>query len=292
MNNIVVRATFVVGFLVLTSAVPAAAPDPVRIGMVQSLFMDVPAPIVQLLSKPFTDMVKEFTGLNGQVVAGGKVEDVAKNLYENKLHLAVLHGYELAWAQQWYPDLRPLMVVIGEHRRVQVYLVVSKDSKAAHVADLYGKKVALPRRSKEHCRMFLERYGAQCKVITPANAEVALDDVVLGKVQGVCVDIHALEMYKELKPGVYKRLRILHSSENFPPAAIVYRHGALDEETLDRFRTGMLNANTSDKARRIMGLFHIAAFEAVPNDYAQNLAEILKAYPPPPDPVNTKVPPQ
>lgn len=284
-------ALFITAAFLVLSPLPAAAPDPIRMGMVQSLFQDVPAPFVKFFSKPFTDIVKEFTGLNSEVVVGGSVYDAAHNLDEGKVHLVICHGYELAWAQQKYPDLRPLMVIINKYHHMQMHLVIRKDSTVVHVTDLRGKDVALPRRSKEHVRMFLERTCMECgqgnseaffgKVVASANAEVALDDVLTDGVQGAVVDIHALEMYEDLKPGCFKRLRILRSSEKFPAAAIVYRKGALDDATLERFRKGMFNANTSEKARRAMELFRITSFEPVRQAYAQDLADILKAYPPP-----------
>ena len=40
-------------------------PDPVRIGMVQTLFADVPTPLVNLVTPTFKSLMKDFTGLNG-----------------------------------------------------------------------------------------------------------------------------------------------------------------------------------------------------------------------------------
>ena len=40
---------------------------PMQIGMVQTLFTDVPTPVINLLMPPFRDLMKQFTGLDGQI---------------------------------------------------------------------------------------------------------------------------------------------------------------------------------------------------------------------------------
>src|SRR5436190_1972206 len=64
-------------FLAATAILPLGAanekgePDPVRIGMVQTLFADVPTPLVNLVTPTFKSLMKDFTGLNGDPNAGG-----------------------------------------------------------------------------------------------------------------------------------------------------------------------------------------------------------------------------
>src|SRR5262249_48219009 len=60
-------------------------PEPVHIGMVSSLFNDVPPAFIKLAGGPFRALVKEFTGLDGQLVVGGDTFDVAKKLMDKKL---------------------------------------------------------------------------------------------------------------------------------------------------------------------------------------------------------------
>src|SRR5437016_55153 len=83
------------------------------------------------------------------------------------------------------------------------------------------------RRSREHCRLFLERGCRACgaepqgffaKVVTPANVEDALDDVIRGKVQVAVVDGVSLECYEQVKSGCFARLKVLTRSAIFPAA--------------------------------------------------------------------------
>ena len=207
------------------------------------------------------------------------------------MDLAVFHGFEFGWARQKYPELRALTIAVSKHRQVHAYLVVRADSDSKSIADLKGKDIGLPRKSKEHCRIFLERACADAthasgknffsQVIVSPNVDDALDDVLRGKLQAVIADGMALEEYEQFKPGCYARLKRIKQSEPFPPAVIVYHAGALDADTLRRFRDGMISANQSPRGRDMMSIFKMTAFEPVPDDYNQQIAEIIRHYPAP-----------
>jgi ABC-type phosphate/phosphonate transport system substrate-binding protein len=274
------------------AALPAQEPaaPAVRIGLVQSLFRDVPAPMVQMLTAPFTLLMRAQTGLDGQLVTVPDALDLGRQMEKDEVQLGVFHGVEFAWAQHKYPDLRPLCIAINRHRNLYALLVTCQDSAATTMADFKGKVVALPQRSREHCRLFLEHQCAACgadsahlfaQVVTPANVESALDDVLRGKAQAAVVDGVSLECYGQAKPGCRARLKVLQQSELFPAAVVAYRQGALDQATLDRFRNGMITANQSERGRELMTLWKLTAFEPIPADFAQSLANILKAYPAP-----------
>lgn len=265
--------------------------QPIRVGMVKTLFTDIPTPIVQLITAPFGSLVKEFTGLDGQMVIGGNALELAKDLQEAKVNLAVFHGIEFGWAQQKYPNLRPLMIAINEHQLLQAHLLIRKESTAKSFADLKGKELAIPLRTKDHCRLFLEKNAVQearccCrdffgKTVTPLNVETAIDDLCLGKFDCTVVDTVSMDFYSDLKPGWFSRLRVVAASEMFPPAVVAYRQGSIDEASLKQFQDGMQAANKSRRGREMMGMFKISAFEPVPADYNQRVANILKVYPSP-----------
>ena len=273
------------------SAAERVEPDPVTIGMVQTLFTDVPQPIINLLMPPFRGLMKEFTGLNGQIQPGGDAFDVARALQEDRVQLAVFHGVEYGWAKQKFADLQPLMVAVYKHPHMRAHLVVKGDSPITDVAELKGKSCGIPFRSREHCRLFMEKQSltsGQCdpksffsQVTRPMSAEGAMDDVLMGKLGAAIVDDVLWNNYRDVKPGCFKRLRILKTSEVFPTAVVVYKQGSLSDATLEKFRSGMMNANRNEKGRELMNLWKISAFELVPADYAATLANIVEAYPAP-----------
>jgi len=263
---------------------------PVRIGMVASIFADVPPTLVQILSPSFGTMMKEFTGLDGTLIVGGDPFEVSKDLKDGKLQLAVYHGFEFAWAQERDPALKPLLVAVNKHRSLKAHLVVRIDCDAKCVSEMKGDAFALPRKSREHCKLFLDKQcleNAGCdaktclKINVPSHAEAALDAVASGKAKATVVDTIALDTYRDIKPSVFARLKVMKESENFPTGVVAYREGSLAPELVARFREGMIAANKNARGRDMLSMWKITAFEPVPNDYQQMLNDILKAYPAP-----------
>src|SRR5205823_6266527 len=255
-----------------TAQAPAASPDPVHIGLVQTLFVDVPEPLVGMLMKPFSGLMRDLTGLNGQAAPAGDAYAIAQKLKDGKLHLGVFQGFEFAWAQQKYPKLKPLMIAVYYDRHLRASVVVHKDCPANAVAGLRGKDLALPIGAKGHCRLFLQRHctdaNGPCEpkaffnhISRPPHAEAALDLVCDGYVECAVVDDVSFQTYKGVKIAAAKRLRVLKQSEVFPAGVIAYYEGALDDGTLNRFTRGMLDATKSRKAIEMMSLFKITSFE-------------------------------
>src|SRR5262249_4036891 len=156
------------------------------------------------------------------------------------------------------------------------YLVVGRDCKAEGIADLRGKTLALPKLSREHCRLYLERRCVQpgvCpakyygQVTEPGDAEEALDNVVDGTAQAAVIDALAFEAYQRLKAGRCGKLRILQQSEPFPAAVVAYHPGGLPDESLKCLREGMMGAKNNRRGQQMLELCRITSFEGIPDDY-------------------------
>jgi ABC-type phosphate/phosphonate transport system substrate-binding protein len=262
----------------------------VRIGLISSLFSDVPEPTVMAMMQPLSALMEAQTGVGGELVACGDADNLGQQLSEDKVQLGVFHGIEFAWARQKHPELRPLVIAVNEQQHLRAVLIIRADGKIGDLGDLQQKVLAFPHQSREHCQLFLRRRCQEfkkepanffAKVTNPANAEDALDDVVDGTVQACIVDSLSLDCYKRRKPGRFHRLKILQSSEVFPAAVVAFRAGILDEATLARVRDGMINANRTVAGKQLMTLWKLTSFEPVPADYDQTLTEIVKVYPAP-----------
>jgi ABC-type phosphate/phosphonate transport system substrate-binding protein len=283
------------GFCGILSAPPKAEEThrhtgSVRIGMIATLFRDVPASTMMAMMQPFSTLMEAQTGMSGELVACGDAENLGQQLTEDKVQLGVFHGIEFGWARQRFPELRPLVIAVNQQRFLRAHLIARADSKLDSLADLQDKSLALPQHTREHCQLFLRRRclewkkepaGFFSKITTPANLEDALDDVVDGVVQACLVDDVCLECYKRRKPGRFAKLKIVQSSEIFPAAVVAFRPGVLETATLQRFREGMINANRTTMGRQLMTLWKLTGFEQVPPDYDQTLTDIVKVYPPP-----------
>jgi ABC-type phosphate/phosphonate transport system substrate-binding protein len=277
--------------LALGPAAPGQSPaTEIRIGVVQTLFRDIPEPLAQALLQPFRVLLKSQTGMTGKISRAADAETLGKQLYDGKVDFAVFHGFELAWAQQKFPGLRPLMIAINKHRLQRAHLIVRSDSKAKHFEELRGTTFGLPIRTQEHCRLYVDRLCEKNeattatffdKVVRPLTVEDGLDDVVRGKLAATVVDGVAWEAYVALKPGCGNRLKCLALSDVFPASVLAYKHnGPVSAATLRQFSDGMLAANRNVRGRELLNLWKLTAFEPVPANYQQTLDHILSVYPP------------
>jgi ABC-type phosphate/phosphonate transport system substrate-binding protein len=276
---------------VLTAAPAPAKPGaegngPVQIGLVRTMFRDIPEPMFGIIAKPFNRLMAEQTGMAGEVTLAADAEVLARQIDQGHTHLGVFQGFEFAWARLKHPNLQPLVVAVGKQRKPTALIVVRSDSTIDGLAALKGKTVAVAKGTKEYCRLYLERRGPQgdgCtpKLTEPASIEDALDDVVDGSADAAVVDGASLDCFKTLKPGRAAKLKVSATSGPFPAAVIAYRRGELDPTILQRFEHGLITANRTRQGVNLLGLWRLQGFEAPPADYEQHLTETLKAYPPP-----------
>ena len=263
----------------------------IQIGMINSLFRDVPDSLVDLMAKPFGTLMATQTGMQGNLVKTGDTRDLGRRLMDQKVHVGIFHGFEFAWARQLYPELKPLCIAVNQEKSLRALLVVKADSAIAGFADLKEKKLHFPKGSRGHCHLFLECRCQECgqcspqeflnQVVASPTAEDALDEVVDGDAAAVLLDGIALDCYKRRKPGRFNQLKVAVESEVFPAGVIAYRAGVLDEKTLKRFKDGLLNSNKSILGKQLLTMWKLTGFETVPDDYEQTLDNIIKAYPVP-----------
>lgn len=284
------------GVAALLAGLPASASDPsgvVRIGMLASMFRDVKPAMMGALSKPFNAIVHERTGLANELVVTSAPDDMRTQLESKKIQFGVFHSHEFAWMSAKQPDLVPLMITVPRRRPLQTYVVVHASCKATSVADLRGKVLVVPSGTREYSRLYIDR---QCRAVgtpaadffagvsTPPEQESALHEVAENKRScAALVDIGGLESFASRHPVRNKRLRVLATSEEFPPSVVAYHKGLVDEGTLRRFRDGMSSAHTSTFGKHLLSMWNLSSFEPVPADYSNRLAAIAKLYPPLPD---------
>lgn len=273
-----------------TAAAPPIAGHSLRLGISSALFQGMPEAIVIAVMKPFEGLLVEQTGMGGELVPSGDGSGVAQFLVDGNIDVGVLEGVEFAWERRKHPDLKPLMITVNQERSLHACVVVPKNSSAQGFTDLKGKPVELFRNCREHCRLFLkhlckqaghqaEQFFSEVKQID--NAEAVLDDVADKAVAAAVVDNLSLESFRRRKPARFALLKVIEKSITFPASVVVYRDGALDDATKRKFQDGMLNANKTVLGKQMLTMWKLTAFEMVPADYEQTLAEFVKVYPAP-----------
>ncbi|HMC88700.1 MAG TPA: PhnD/SsuA/transferrin family substrate-binding protein, partial [Gemmataceae bacterium] len=144
-------------FLPARGEEPEKSKDAVHIGLVNTLFRDTPEALLKVVMEPFGSLMESQTGVHGQLIMAGDAHDLTQRLKDGKIQLGVFNGVEFAWAQQEYPELKPLMIAVCKDPRLHAYIVVRNDSEISSFEDLHQKYLAVPRRSRQHCHLFLRR---------------------------------------------------------------------------------------------------------------------------------------
>ena len=269
----------------------ASSSSPVRIAVVDTFFRDIPEPLVRPLVEPLRVLMLAQTGMDGDVVLPKGALQLAQDLADDKIQIALFHGFEYAWAKHQHAELRPLMIALHQERELQVFLMVRADSPVRSFAELRGKPVALPCFCQEHCWIYMERACQAAgqadpkkffsSLTTPRDPEQGLDELADGKVQAVIVDNVTLNSYQKRKPARFAKLKSVQKSEMFPSAVIAYRAGSFDEATIKRLQESLLDGQKTSLGRQLLMLWKLKSLESVPADFDEALNKILKAYPPP-----------
>jgi len=282
------------GALAMVPARPADGGEmksTVRVGLTGSLFRDLPDAVVPALMRPFKTLVEAQTGLSGELVPGIKPQELGQRLKDDKLQLAVYQGFEYAWARECDPALKPLMIAVNHHKYLHGCVVV-REGGPAKLADLKGKTIAVARRTREHCHLFLDHQCAAAgtnrkdffsKILTPLTPEEAVDSVVNGHADAALADGCFLDWYQKHKPDRFARLKVADKSAPFPATVVVYYANSLDDALLRRFREGLLAAKDNPRGVQLMTLCQMTSFEPIPDDYDKALKAIAKEYPKPKD---------
>ncbi len=287
-----IRAALLIAFTtgagIFQTHTRASAADPIKIGMVQSMFRDVQPAVIYAVARPFRTLMERQTGLSGDFDICPDCVAMAKKLNDRKLEVGVLHGHEFAWIKSKYPELEPITIAQPQGGVVQAMIVVSADSEIKSPAELEGETLLIPRGSKGHVFVYLDKIRAglpkTALKTVPKNGltpEEALNAVSNGEHAAVIVDAANFSSYAELQPGAAKRLRILAQSERFPPSVLLTRKGALAAATLDKLRDGLTTAHKTATYKPLLMMWNLKGFDSVPGDYNAQLDLCLKNYPMP-----------
>jgi len=286
------RVAFIVGmiapFFGAASGPPSA--DGLKVGLLKSMVRDAGPAKFEVLTANFRAVMREQTGLDGDLVTLETPEAMRRGLEEGRVQLGAFHGFEFAQERERSKELEPVMVTAPDPDALRFVVVVAKADTARGVADLRGAALAAATdASPPESRAFLHKLCKEVGVaagewfappIESKSAEDALDDVADGKAKATVASRVAWTLFERRKPGRAARLRVLAESDPFPPAVVACVKGKLDADTLKKFRSGMSTAHQSERGGRLMGQIRIERFAPVPSDFADRMAAIAKAYPP------------
>lgn len=261
-----------------------ALQEPVGVGMLASLFDQADEKTILAQMEPFADVVSKRVGVRGEFVVVRDVEHAAKLLEARKIQVVVLHGPEYGWLKQLHKEIRPLLVATATAPKLQALFLVSQNNTAQSAEALKGQTLALASKLPQHLRLYLERRFPEpadkwFRILEVKNAEDALEAVIEGKAALTLVSNIQADVYREQRPGRFKRLRQLESSPEFPMPVVAYKPQTELEQAVQEFRKALLTAKDTPEGRQTLVLWRIEGFQEPPADYEEQAAKIAKIYP-------------
>jgi ABC-type phosphate/phosphonate transport system substrate-binding protein len=234
--------------------------------------------------QPFTELIEKRTKLNAQFHVIRGMPSLIKNFQDRKIQMAVMHCWEYGWLRAKVENCRPLIAAVQDTLTLKAEVLVRNDCTAKSLADLKGQRLAVPERPQAHVIFFVERavghnvekYFQKQEV---KNTDDAIEAVIDGTAQTTVVGNAALDVYRERKPGRFKRLRVLEESMAFPPTVIVYSVFESNDETMKTFRESLFSADQTAEGRQTLNLWRISGFQDPPKEYDAQVAEVIKRYP-------------
>lgn len=274
--------------LLLRSPTGRSAEKEINIGVAESTIQQVEKAKADAAITSLGTAIEEKTKLAGKYTILHSPLALGQQLTQGHIQLALLTGFEFAWAQRKYPSLRPFIIAVNQDRHLHAHVLVKNDDTTTEMKGLKGKTLIRAKVTKPHCKLFLQRsLGADgttpeeffSGIKEADTVEDALDDVVDGVATAALVDGVSLSRFRTRKPARYAKLKEIAKSPAFPATVIAYCEGKLDESTRDLLKGALLDLGKSEGGKQTLLLWKMTAFENVPQDYDQDLRAIEKRYP-------------
>lgn len=290
LNNYVMAIVAFAGCeAVAASAEPADKPPQasIDVGMSNRMIQNIPKENRSGVADPLMKLMKEQTGIQGNIKYLPDAMTLAAELNEGKVLMGVFQGHEFAWAKAKYPKLTPIVVAVPM-QPAQAFILVSWDSKATKISDVSKQKVSLTSPLSDFCTLFLDKEKEEhlkgsdfAGRIEAKTATDAIFDVIEGKAGCTIVDNSTLKFFQKVYPGPAQSVRVLGQSPAFPNACVAVKKNGLDETTVNKFRDTLLKAHSLQGTEPLLTSWKLKNFAKVPDDYDQALSAVLKQFPTP-----------
>jgi ABC-type phosphate/phosphonate transport system substrate-binding protein len=260
-----------------------AQEKPAKVSLVESVFSGQSREKVVQQIRPFAEIVEKETNRQAifDVFSFAQAE---KDFDKGDADLVIATGLEYGWLRARNPNAKALVVASIDPGATKTVIIAKQTDSAAKLADVSGKKLALPDRVPFLCTFYLERtlgkkLDSAFTLVKLDNVDDTIEAVIDGKADAAVVTAANLDTYKERKPGRFQRLKIVNESPEFPPATVMYNAKTAEAGALERFEKALLRAGESAEGNRVLTLFKLKGFEKIPPNYDERLAEIVKQFP-------------
>jgi ABC-type phosphate/phosphonate transport system substrate-binding protein len=269
--------------LAVTGRLRAKDDAPVKVALLESVFSGQDRNKVVEQIKPFADIIQKDTGTQA-VFEVLPLTQAEADFKMGKTQLVILTGLEYAWLHSEMKDAQALLVASIDPGATKTVVVAKQDDVAKEVKDLIGATIAVPDKVPYLSHFYVNKVTGQSmdktfKLLKSGNVDDTLEEVLDGKARGAVVTMAGMEVFKERKPGRAKKLKIIHESPEFPPATVMYSTKNVDKAALEKFKKALLNSNEKPEGARVLTLFKLKGFEAVPEGFEKLVTETAKGFP-------------
>lgn len=266
-----------------TSRLLANSGVPIKVALLESVFVGQDRDKVVEQIKPFAEIIKKDTGSDA-VFDVMSFDQMEKEFKAGTVQLVILTGLEYAWVHASVPDARALLVASIDPGATRTVIVVKQDDVAKEIKDLQGATVAVPDRLPFISQQCLKTTLGQpvekaFKLAKSGNVDDTLEEVLDGKARAAIVTGAGMDVFKERKPGRFKKLKAVYESVDFPPTTVMYNDKNSDKEGLAKFREALLKSNEKPEGARVLTLYKLKGFEALPEGFDKKVEETAKAFP-------------
>src|SRR5438132_966538 len=116
--------------LIAATAPAYAQPKPLQLGMANSFVPDMSQVFIDIAVGEFKAVMKQTTGLNGELLTKYSPQEVAEKVNDKQLDFGILYAHEFARAQKKYPELRPLLIAAAKKEDKRAHIIVHRDCPA------------------------------------------------------------------------------------------------------------------------------------------------------------------
>ena len=280
----VVLIVMMVGTSQPTFARPSGTDTPIRIGLSSQLFDDQARNQILDQMKPFTEKVQKQVGTPSEFVIVDDLKSMARQLNDKSLQMAVMSGLDYGWIKPLCPDIRALLTTSIEGGVLKTVLLVKKDATWQSNQQLKRQSLAMPQRTPNYVKFFLEQetkqtMSAYYQLLECRNVDEAIEAVIDGKAAATAVSASAMDVFKERKPGRFNRLKVLMESDAFPAPVVVYQAKNTNEKQIEKFAEALLRADDSTEGKQMLTLWRLRGFVKLPADFETHVDRIVKKYP-------------
>ena len=273
----------------MEAAEPAAPAQPavVKVGIMEGMFKGVPPALVKAGGDQFGELFKAIVGLPGAAETEADYRAMAKKLNDNKLQLAVFHGFEWAWLKKENPDLAPLALTVPP-QLPQAAIVVNAKSAYTGPQDLKGANIDIPFNMKAHGYLYgekLEKAHGKAVINLMPDEETSMDEFLdligKNKAQAVLVDGGSFAAYQKQNPGKAGKFKILCQSDILPQTVLIYNTKSLSASTVKQIQDGLLGATKNSNGKVFLFMWNLKGFELPNAGFEDLLKNSLVAFPTP-----------